>query len=497
VTFSITDRGPELLPLDAGEQYRFTFSMDACIGCHSCEVACAEQNGNPPGVNWRKVGEVEGGVFPDTRRLHVSMGCNHCLEPSCLSGCPTNAYVKLANGVVQHQADECIGCQYCIWNCPYEVPVFNPERRIVTKCDMCLPRLDAGLAPACVGACPTRAISVEPVNVAAWRDDHQAGDAPGLPPVAITLSTTRIVTPARIPADTFTVSDQRLAAADPHWPLIFLTVLTQLAVGSVAGSVVAEVVTQRSSAHAFAGGAVVAFLAGALALLASMLHLGRPAHAWKAVRNLRRSWLSREVLLFSAFAATAMVYAVATTARAGSTVAGVAAVVLGAMGIYASARLYLVPARPVWRSARTVVAFFAGGLATGSLVAYLATDRSAVGLFAKGLLAVSVLGTAAQLLVYRHLIAQIARRPEREYRGTARLLFGRFRGWFLARLALAVVACGLLVAVIPVSSLSGSSTLCVYLALTATVAGEFIGRYLFFVTVTPMSAAGSFFRGAA
>src|SRR5882672_6359180 len=98
----ITPDGPELLPLDAGEQYRFSFAMDSCIGCHSCEVACAEQNGNPVGVNWRTVGEIEGGTFPDTRRFSISMACNHCLEPVCLQGCPTNAYVKLSNGVVQH-----------------------------------------------------------------------------------------------------------------------------------------------------------------------------------------------------------------------------------------------------------------------------------------------------------------------------------------------------------------------------------------------------------
>jgi formate dehydrogenase iron-sulfur subunit len=163
---------PELLPLDAGEQYRFTFAMDACVGCHSCEVACAEQNGLPPGTAWRRVGEFEGGDHPHTRRFHLSMACNHCLDPACLDGCPTNAYVKLDNGVVAHHADDCIGCQYCTWNCPYSVPVFQPDRRIVTKCDMCLPRLEEGLKPACVSACPTRALDVEPVRVAAWTADH-------------------------------------------------------------------------------------------------------------------------------------------------------------------------------------------------------------------------------------------------------------------------------------------------------------------------------------
>ncbi|MBA3655010.1 MAG: 4Fe-4S dicluster domain-containing protein, partial [Actinobacteria bacterium] len=181
---TVTER--PLLPLDAGEQYRFAFSMEACVGCHSCEIACAEQNGNPVGVNWRRVGEFEGGSFPHTKRFNLSMACNHCLDPACLTGCPTNAYVKLDNGIVKHQADQCIGCQYCIWNCPYEVPAFNAERGVVTKCDMCLPRLEAGHMPACVDACPTGAITLERVDVAAWRADHAAANGPGLPPAGIT-----------------------------------------------------------------------------------------------------------------------------------------------------------------------------------------------------------------------------------------------------------------------------------------------------------------------
>src|SRR5512139_3184139 len=93
---------PELLPLDAGEHYRFGFDMSSCIGCHSCEVACAEQNGLPAGTVWRRVGEIEGGDHPHTRRFHLSLSCNHCLDPACLNGCPTNAYEKLATGIVAH-----------------------------------------------------------------------------------------------------------------------------------------------------------------------------------------------------------------------------------------------------------------------------------------------------------------------------------------------------------------------------------------------------------
>src|SRR5262249_23478208 len=123
-TGSITARGQtQRIPLRApqpGEQYRFHFDATKCIGCQCCVVACNEQNGNPAAINWRRVGELEGGHYPHTTRHYLSMGCNHCIEPSCLIGCPTEAYTKNATtGVVEHSADICIGCQYCIWNCSY------------------------------------------------------------------------------------------------------------------------------------------------------------------------------------------------------------------------------------------------------------------------------------------------------------------------------------------------------------------------------------------
>ncbi len=144
-----------LAPLGPGEQYRFHFDMTKCIGCRSCEVACNEQNNNPADILWRRIGELEAGSYPDTQRHYLSMGCNHCLDADCLKGCPVDAYTKdPVTGIVLHSADACIGCSYCVWNCPYSVPQFNPERGVVGKCDMCKGRLDEGLEPACVNACP-------------------------------------------------------------------------------------------------------------------------------------------------------------------------------------------------------------------------------------------------------------------------------------------------------------------------------------------------------
>jgi formate dehydrogenase iron-sulfur subunit len=446
----ITEAGPELLALDAGEHYRFAFAMDACIGCHSCEVACAEQNGLPPGTSWRRVGEIEGGEHPVTRRFHLSMSCNHCLEPLCLEGCPTNAYEKLANGVVAHHADECIGCQYCTWGCPYSVPAFQPDRRIVTKCDMCLPRLDNGLQPACVAACPTHAITVEKVNVEAWRADHEAGNAPELPNADVTLSTTRIVLPDDLPAETNAASDWNLSPEHPHWPLVWLTLVSQLAFGV---SVTAGSLGQRA-------------LAGALAvigLVAAPFHLGRPAVAWKALRNLRRSWLSREVLFLSSFAMVAAA-AVVAPVLAGP------AIVLGAAGVYSSARLYIVPGRPAWDTPLTIVRFFATSAALGPVLTGNLTLAAAGG-------AIALAATALNWW-------RLARHPGRAWWGAVRLELCWFRGRTMLRLLTGAVGVATALAGWPVPA---------FLLLAAS---ELAGRWMFFVAVVPLNMPGAFWRGS-
>lgn len=451
----ITNRGPELLPLEAGEQYRFGFSMDACIGCHSCEVACAEQNGLPDGTAWRRVGEIEGGDHPDAKRFHLSMSCNHCLEPACLQGCPTNAYEKLANGVVAHHAEDCIGCQYCTWNCPYSVPAFQPDRRIVTKCDMCEPRLGAGLAPACVSACPTHAITIERFDPDAWRIDHHEADAPQLPSSELTLSTTRIGLPSSVPVDTYAASDWNLRPEHPHWPLVWLTLVSQIAVG-------ASCSIAFGSSH-FSTRLVAASLAVA-SLLGAMLHLGRPVAAWKALRNLRRSWLSREVLFLSLFAALAVCNVVWPSL-------GGAAALIGLTGVYASARLYVVPGRPAWNSPLTSVRFFATAAALGPAL----TGRPQI----------AAIGAAVALGATALNWARLARNRTQPWLGAVRLelrWFGRFTiaRWLLTIIGAAAIMLGW---IIPGWLLLG--------------AGELAGRWLFFVSVVPLNMPGAFWRGAA
>jgi len=448
----ISKHGPELLALDAGEQYRFGFSMNACIGCHSCEVACAEQNGLPAGTTWRRVGEIEGGAYPETKRFHLSMSCNQCLDPACLEGCPTNAYEKLANGVVEHHADDCIGCQYCTWNCPYSVPAFQPDRRIVTKCDMCQPRLSEGLAPACVSACPTHAITVEKVNIAEWRADHSAGNAPHLPSVELTLSTTRIELPDNVPLETFSASDWNLRPEHPHWPLVWLTLVSQFAVGASA--------TASSAADR-----LLAAVLAVAAMIGALGHLGRPAVAWKAFRNLRRSWLSREVALLSLYGGLAAA-AVLVPAL------GVPATIVGVLGVYASARLYIVPGRPSWNSPLTVIRFMATGLAVGPLL----TGH-------RGLAAV---GAAIALVATAVNWVRLMRNPQQPWWGAVRLELRWFAPWTGARFVLGVAGA--------VTALAGAPSI-VPLALLGIA--ELIGRWIFYVAVVPLNMPGAFWRGAA
>lgn len=450
-----SSHGPDLLPLDAGQQYRFGFSMNACIGCHSCEVACAEQNGLPDGTTWRRVGEIEGGRYPTTKRFHLSMSCNHCIEPACLEGCPTNAYEKLGNGVVVHHADDCIGCQYCTWNCPYSVPAFQPDRRIVTKCDMCMPRLGAGLAPACVSACPTHAITVEAFDPGEWRIDHTDGNAPHLPDAGLTLSTTRIELPHDIPVDMFAASDWNLRPEHPHWPLVWLTLLSQVAVGASCSIVWG---TSGMSDR------ILAAALAAVSLLGAMFHLGRPIAAWKAVRNLRRSWLSREVVLLSSYAALAAVTVPIPAVAPCAALAGLA-------GVYASARLYIVPGRPAWNSPLTIVRFLATGAALGPTL----TGRPAVGAVA----AMVALGaTAANWL-------RLRRNGDQSWIGAVHLELRWFGPWTLLRWISTIAG---------VIALLGGWTAAGWLAIAS---AELIGRWLFFVTVVPLNMPGAFWRGAA
>jgi Fe-S-cluster-containing dehydrogenase component/DMSO reductase anchor subunit len=475
--------------LAPGEQYRFHFDMRACIGCKCCVVACNEQNGNPASIIWRRVGELEGGYFPQATRAFLSMGCNHCVEPSCLQGCPVDAYSKdPVTGIVRHSADACIGCQYCTWNCSYGVPQYNAERGVVGKCDMCHGRLALGQAPACVNACPEGAISIEIVKTADWQNAVASfAEGAGLPLDDHSLSTTRISVPANLPPDTRPRDITHVVPEHPHWSLIVMTVLTQLSAGAFAAIWLLQL---AGGSPRLGPAALVSLAVGCLALAAATFHLGRPAYAYRALRMWRRSWLSREVLLFAAFSAVAAAYAGMLWLRVpGSAVLGGVTALLGVGGVVASASIYRVPSRPAWNTRYTIVQFSLTAALLGPLVAAAAAAGD------PGLLAVAAATAAgAQFVVLALGFFRCIASDSLELRGTARLLSTAFARHVLLRGVL--LAAGGIVLPLLARPAGADGHPLLIAALLAALSAEVLGRYLFFVTVVPRHFAAPYLPAA-
>jgi formate dehydrogenase iron-sulfur subunit len=144
-----------------------------CIGCKACEVACMEWNDLPfretvfqntyqtmPETAWNywNLIQFREHVQPDgtLQWLMRKDQCMHCADPGCLAACPAdNAIVQYQNGIVDFQQDYCIGCQYCVTGCPFNIPKINPQTKKMFKCTLCSDRVSQGLEPACIKACPT------------------------------------------------------------------------------------------------------------------------------------------------------------------------------------------------------------------------------------------------------------------------------------------------------------------------------------------------------
>ena len=91
-----------------------------CVGCQTCTAACKQANGTPPGVQWRRVLDLEVGEYPEVKRAFVPVGCMHCDDPPCMHVCPSTATRKRSDGIVTIDPELCIGCAYCAVACPYE-----------------------------------------------------------------------------------------------------------------------------------------------------------------------------------------------------------------------------------------------------------------------------------------------------------------------------------------------------------------------------------------
>jgi formate dehydrogenase iron-sulfur subunit len=145
--------------------YGFLIDASLCIDCRSCMVACSVENNVSMTSTriWMK-GTGVLGSFPDLANYTAPFHCMHCDDPSCVSACTVGALQRNEDGIVVYDADRCIGCRYCIYACPFEVPNMDLSEQLplIVKCDMCADRLDAGLEPACAATCLTGAIQFGP-----------------------------------------------------------------------------------------------------------------------------------------------------------------------------------------------------------------------------------------------------------------------------------------------------------------------------------------------
>ncbi|SPT53510.1 DMSO reductase iron-sulfur subunit [Actinomyces bovis] len=179
--------------ISSGADYGFYFDQSLCTGCKACQVACKDKHDLPVGVTWRRVVEYTGGSWkmdgntftPNVFSYYTSVACNHCENAVCMEVCPTTAMSKREDGTVYVDQSKCVGCRYCQWACPYGAPQLDPRTGHMTKCDLCYDYRSTGQAPACVSACPSRALDWGPIDELRKKYGEQAGIAP-LPDPSLT-----------------------------------------------------------------------------------------------------------------------------------------------------------------------------------------------------------------------------------------------------------------------------------------------------------------------
>lgn len=519
-------RYQELIPKTTpgpGQQYAFEVNLDQCSGCKACVIACHHENGLEVEETWRSVGLIHGGTTQDPVIQHVTTACHHCLDPACLNGCPVNAYEKdKTTGVVKHLDDQCIGCQYCTFTCAYDVPQYSKKKGIVHKCDMCISRLNAADAPACVRACPSQAIRITLVDTAAVRrDPEQYVRIPDAPDSGYTLPTTRYLTQRTLPSNMASADFFLVKPEHAHTPLIVMLVLTQLSVGAFSAVVCLQYFLEDAvKIFLFPCQTFVALGVGFLALGASIFHLGRPWYAFRAVLGLRRSWLSREILVFGVFASLATLYALswnwallqrwrvnvftenAWLQNPGDILA-LLTMLTGLLGVFCSVKVYQVTRRPFWDTPLTAGKFFlttavlglSGIWLVAALVSFFSSEPSLKILvseqgsaFCWALMALMAAKLLLEAAIFRHLRSLELTALKK----TALLMKGPFKKKMLWRFVLGTAGGFFLPAVFLFLSPGPAEALFLFGSIfVLATAGELLERYLFFRAVVPLKMPGA------
>lgn len=318
----------------------FVLDLNRCTGCRACELACSIENSLGFGRSWRRVETFNPQRDPRAPHHHLSIGCNHCENAPCLAACPAQAIRRdEESGLVTLNAEQCLGCGYCAWVCPFEAPVYDEAAGVMGKCTLCPERTARGEKPVCVEACPTEAL-----QPAGPEDSALTASVPGFPETSAEPAMRfRPLRAGTRPVEmTFSLDPEVLAAFDAvprsrgaggdlrhEWPLVVLT----LVAAALAAFQTAVAMGSSSSRVGMA-------LASVAAAGISIVHLGRPDRAWRAAAAFGSSWLSREIIGYGVFVALLVIQAIVPDfAGVAPTAAGMGWLVLFAVDrVYDSVR---------------------------------------------------------------------------------------------------------------------------------------------------------------
>jgi formate dehydrogenase iron-sulfur subunit len=345
---------------------------------------------------------------------------------------------------------------------------------------MCSDRLAHSEAPACVQSCPNEAIRITVVDTAQVVEAAQAGAfVPGAAGPHDTLPSTAYQTRRPVPRNLLPADYYAVNAEHSHPPLVLMLVLTQLSVGAfVVDCLLGGRAALRES------NALFALTLGIAAMAASVSHLGRPLHSFRAFLGLRTSWLSREIIGFGIFSALATAYAgsffLPRVASLAPTLE-LAVAIAGAAAVGCSVMVYAATGRECWRAPSTGVKFCATTLVLGSATVMLGGTSPFI---ARALFAVAAVELAYEASAFRHL----RRRQHTALKRAAILMKGDLGGITAARFTCGVVGGLVLPAFVAWGGAGGRGIAIAILVLT--LAGELCSRWLFFTAATAPKMPG-------
>jgi Fe-S-cluster-containing dehydrogenase component/DMSO reductase anchor subunit len=287
----------------------FVFDINKCVACHACVVACSVENDIIPPIERRSVYTFNEIKHPDLPAFNLSLACNHCEDASCMDACPAGAYTRdLQTGAVILNNDICMACGYCTWACPYDAPQLNRNTGLIDKCTLCNEKIKDGGKPACALNCPTGALSYDEFEDKDLPDNAdgfpESNNRPGIRFVPKRSSEKLEIIPKPVTGGLTMLNKEDIPVPDSkislqkEWPLLLFTLIVPVLTGLVSGFVT-DLVFMKEWLYILIAG---------MALLLSTLHLGRKDRAFYAIRNLRKSWLSREILTYGMFFLTSVLY---------------------------------------------------------------------------------------------------------------------------------------------------------------------------------------------